>query len=1177
MILEDLSAVWYAIILHYLQMGLCAAILASFLFFVLKRFIARPMALFGIIGLYAVTVWVCYYYWMRYMDIDKMQTDVDQSFVDLDSYLNLKEWLGIAAILSLFLLIIVCLCKQIMIAIGVQQEGKNSFKMEDTFYIHQVVERLGLQKYYPRKLTREEVFIVSKNDISPDELNDDPSKIPWYMLQNLIMCNYEGRSFELEEIEPFEGKEIALSSATQKSGKESNHRKVSPIDALVAIFFCCDNFLRQILIEKLSTCQLAIPLLMRVTDVQNKQWELIVWGMSTITKKWQTGSGSYCERPMVVEKLPIVSALRIGRPKISKSKIINCVMNEQKHDIFFNSGCKGGHLERKLSDGLIEISWYLPTQKCMNAFSDALTFINLRGNASGLHHQTQFLSETSLVTIAFVASADYKESDSRLLESLYRQNGHVIFVLDGTPGKYLKTTFLRMEKNIQNVNKQVNSFVSSMKKELQISRYIWELLGIHFEGRNRNAVCDRSIEMCIEVAQKMNYHVDEMIQDCLQAKQGSEELIERVRLKGKQNELPLQMVTRSIAEMKREQHQLLKNMQTVEYVDRLKKEIDLRSKQLHIQQGRSERCVYEMFRASFTNSLSNRKYFFGFIKIMADRYSIDRLQPIRDKWNELCDKRKHEPETSKAQLESMTDRLELERQLSSESLGLEHFNREVGQNYEMSLSLKLRDPIVAEVAAEMLLHGYPIELMDGDAAHAPLTWIEAVFNSLKDQIGNKKLFVLSVLGIQSSGKSTMLNSMFGLQFAVSACRCTKGIFAQLISLDEDLREDTQCHYILVVDTEGLWSPEFASIHQSYYRHNELATFVIGLSDLTLLNIKGEDATDMQDTLQIAVHAFMKMENVNINPNCLFVHQNVTDVSASDLNATQQSMRETLNKMTKFVAEAENCSGKYKSFSDVIKFHEDKHIMYTSSLWQGDPPMAPPNPGYSKYSLRVKKQVLEIMNYSKPKSIGEFTTLLSDLWRAICQNSLDIQAFYALNKEYEKHARTFRRNTLTYSARLQTKFKKLRAEKMKKEGGKILNEYILKLQNDIGAFQLSMASYFEEEEKACQWKCKMDSQRDGLCKEIENELRDVFKSMRNKAIRRVEIDPENEMKFILEQEKTSYKESSTCKEEQVQTETEKISQAKASDEFPTTCKEKQESPEQVIPKEGELLRLYEIWF
>ena len=55
------------------------------------------------------------------------------------------------------------------------------------------------------------------------------------------------------------------------------------------------------------------------------------------------------------------------------------------------------------------------------------------------------------------------------------------------------------------------------------------------------------------------------------------------------------------------------------------------------------------------------------------------------------------------------------------------------------------------------------------------------------------------MGIQSSYKSTLLNFMFNLRFAVAAERCTKGIYLSLLKIEDD--------YMIVLDTEGLRSPE----------------------------------------------------------------------------------------------------------------------------------------------------------------------------------------------------------------------------------------------------------------------------------------------------------------------------------------------------------------------------------
>ena len=96
------------------------------------------------------------------------------------------------------------------------------------------------------------------------------------------------------------------------------------------------------------------------------------------------------------------------------------------------------------------------------------------------------------------------------------------------------------------------------------------------------------------------------------------------------------------------------------------------------------------------------------------------------------------------------------------------------------------------MAAELLISGYPLELMDGDAPHVPMCWVMAVLDKLEQLLSGKKLFILSILGIQSSGKSTLLNTMFGLRFTVSAGRCTRGAFIQLLPLNEPLMKETGC-------------------------------------------------------------------------------------------------------------------------------------------------------------------------------------------------------------------------------------------------------------------------------------------------------------------------------------------------------------------------------------------------
>ena len=225
----------------------------------------------------------------------------------------------------------------------------------------------------------------------------------------------------------------------------------------------------------------------------------------------------------------------------------------------------------------------------------------------------------------------------------------------------------------------------------------------------------------------------------------------------------------------------------------------------------------------------------------------------------------------------------LHKRIVDASLGLEHLLRELGQVYEAIQTLQnpndqkfQKYSQLPKVAAELLINGHPLELMDGDAAHIPLKWVIAVISEVKVLLKNPRVFVLSVLGLQSTGKSTLINTTFGLQFNVSAGRCTRGAFMQLVPISDELRCEVKCDYILVVDTEGLRAPELEP--QKMQQHdNELATFAIGIANETMINIYGETPGDMDDILQTAVHAFIRMKSVNLHPSCQFVHQNVTAV------------------------------------------------------------------------------------------------------------------------------------------------------------------------------------------------------------------------------------------------------------------------------------------------------------
>ena len=71
---------------------------------------------------------------------------------------------------------------------------------------------------------------------------------------------------------------------------------------------------------------------------------------------------------------------------------------------------------------------------------------------------------------------------------------------------------------------------------------------------------------------------------------------------------------------------------------------------------------------------------------------------------------------------------------------------------------------------DYIVEGHPFEIIDGDNIEMQGNFLTKVFQLFP----NKKFFVISVVGPQNSGKSTLLNFLFGTSFQARDGRCTKG-------------------------------------------------------------------------------------------------------------------------------------------------------------------------------------------------------------------------------------------------------------------------------------------------------------------------------------------------------------------------------------------------------------------
>ena len=407
----------------------------------------------------------------------------------------------------------------------------------------------------------------------------------------------------------------------------------------------------------------------------------------------------------------------------------------------------------------------------------------------------------------------------------------------------------------------------------------------------------------------------------------------------------------------------------------------------------------------------DRKYFLQALKLGLNERSVQHLEP---KYMEYQLKQlEEEDETRDVQLQGIYDKIK------DGSLGLEHFFREMAtvhdninaleENSELK-DLALINSSLAEIMVDLFLEGNAIEILDGDVISVPIAWLTAVLEKIP-QNKRTKLFKVSVLGAQSCGKSTLLNTVFGLNFPVSSGRCTCGAYMQLVRIDKKLQNMLGCNYLLVIDSEGLMS---RTVSERSDYDNELSTFVIGLSDLTLIIVKGE-GKEMQDVLPLAIHVFLRMNVVGEDQACHFVHQNMGAVDAMTKVASEiDTFVKDLNLKTLTAAKETGHSDQYKKFTHVLLYNPAKDNTYVPGLWNGTLPMGTTNVQYSNKMQSLKTSIVNCIQKMKAErhksmtSIESFSKRLDELWRAVkyenfvfsFKNVLAVEAYTKLMRKLE---------------------------------------------------------------------------------------------------------------------------------------------------------------------------------
>ena len=358
-------------------------------------------------------------------------------------------------------------------------------------------------------------------------------------------------------------------------------------------------------------------------------------------------------------------------------------------------------------------------------------------------------------------------------------------------------------------------------------------------------------------------------------------------------------------------------------------------------------------------------------------------------------------------------------------LSIEHLWRELSHLYTAAPAQFRHLP---KLAARHLVDGFSVELLDGDSNMVNLQWIQQVLTELGQLIDKSKqrIFVLSIMGVQSSGKSTLLNTMFGIQMKTSVGQCTRGVNMQLLKVEGRQEYD----YVLVLDTEGTRAPEYHGLEGSEKRDNQMATLSILLADATIIVNPGENDAAIKEILPIVLMAYQVSNSLlyfianryrnliisqgsklaednggRLSTMMFFVYNRIDTTQKEKLSTIIQTLAASLNDAFDAVLNLDGnvntsqqrstAAAHLNSESPLRNFRIDSSNSSESDVRilgnvkeKFTPPGDVPDPVYGKalaeFREHIHERVTGVRGGSgwKSRSLNQFSNYLADVWQCI---------------------------------------------------------------------------------------------------------------------------------------------------------------------------------------------------
>ena len=794
-----------------------------------------------------------------------------------------------------------------------------------------IMEALDMKKYYPGKLTKDKVITLT-SDVY-DDVNKKPTnltELPWYFIRHVIKLDSDIREkCYVASTDDNDSNSDTDSNAADQSITNSIH----PLDLEKVIMMCADDFLRQELMDKMIRCQYAVPFIVPTFHNFNSENLILLWALESVMCTFYYGD-QYATKTLVDVNVPLVTFMNLGEEMSWKSRLLKKMLSSQQ-EMYWHPEMEGGSKMQTISEGLVEVAWFLPGREGDNTFPLPVTFLNVRGNAAHVDVVCDQLFKSSSVIYIFVEDINDEVQD--FLHKRSSLERVVINILHSKVEaetmkekiKNLKEEFALQKHQIFQRTAEATSFTSTFKK---IKKLIHSTLAAAPEMLSLR-------EFAIKMSKVESMKMD--ITRCHFGRLAAQTILKDIdkHIINTNEEAKFELLlfhsklTEKMAELDKELHRYRKPLEDTkqqDYWSRIKEE-KRRLQMKQLQEAISD--TFKYFLQSLLNlDETNKKYFLQCLKQGLDERSINLLEPLYKEYTKYLLEDESEDRDQKLK--------DLDTRIAHGSLGIEHFFREIQALYENVSVLQGYKGIkgnriiekynllellefLPDIMAQLWMDGMALEIMDGDAGHIPVDWLTVVLNKVENST-KLKVFNVSVVGEQSFWKSTLLNTTFGLNFPVSSNRCTRGTYMQLLAVDQSLKDILKCDYVAIIDSEGLMA---RSKSDKSKFDNELIMFAIGLSDLALVVVK-YDGNEIQHILPLANQVFLGRKLVEDNQACHFIFQSHAAFEVITRQATEtNAFVHLLNSGIRAVAMKVDETKQYKKLADVLHYDPTKDNTY----------------------------------------------------------------------------------------------------------------------------------------------------------------------------------------------------------------------------------------------------------